>query len=58
LSNLSWNLSLLAERAILAAQPADLFLLRGRQPVLAPPLIAVGLPDPGANRLGGGFELA
>src|SRR5207253_3240594 len=49
---------LLAERAILATQPAHLLLLHGRQSVLAPSSITVGLPNPIPDRLGRGFELA
>ena len=45
------------ERAILATQAAHLVLLR-RQPVLVPPSITVGLPNPIPDPLGRRFELA
>ena len=46
------------ERAILATQAAHLVLLLRRQPVLVPPSITVGLPNPIPDRLGRRFELA
>jgi hypothetical protein len=49
---------LFTERAILAAQPPQLFLLRGGQPALAPPVVTVGPAHPVPDALGRRLKLA